>query len=922
MSQESDKGNKDKYTAHVVSHTHWDREWYLTFQQFRVRLVDLIDNLLDLLNEKPDYEFTLDGQTAVLDDYLEIKPSKREELKQYIEAGNVKIGPWYILPDEFLVSGESIVRNLLKGSRESKEFGEPMDIGYVPDMFGHISQLPAIMADFGIENAFLWRGVGERIDESQFIWEGDDGSRLLTTFLYEGYCNLASVPEDKEGAEKLIREVLNEEKGRATTDQIILMNGCDHLEAQPQIPEIIDEVDENIAAVELIHSNLPNFLEALKGSLQKGDSKLKEVKGELRRSTDRGEIFPGTLSSRTYLKARNAKMENLLEKWVEPFSTLSFLMGARDRKDLLNKAWEYLLQNQPHDSICGCSIDEVHEQMLTRYDWSEEICQELLDRSLDYLVKRIDKKELTNPDQLLVVFNPEDRPYSGTVRAKLELNTPFEGIMRKEWGFESGADDEVRDFEIKDAQGNVLPYQVLDERTEIGMELDPQRLTKRKDKETFEIAFPVQEVPPVGFKAYDLSFTEKDEKNIYKHAEETPLPTDMSAVRVDQTRHSMENGFLKATIDDEGQLNIFDKRTGKEYRGCNKIEDRGDAGDEYNYSRPRIDRAIHSGVHTLSDVELLQSGPVLASYRIEHEMDVPKGLSSDRKKRSAEKEVCRIASTVSLGIGEPYLKIRTKIENRAKDHRIRALFPFGEEVEFSHAEGSFTVNRRPVESEYEDSKIESETTTYPQKSFVDVNDGDSGLAVFNEGLREYEVIGESTIALTLLRSVGWLANDDFLSRNSSIGTWRKQPTPGAQCIGDYEFSYAVMPHEGSWKEAGVHKRAHEFRSERRVKQKRTEEVKESGRLSARFSFLQLKPSSLNLSAIKKAEDGDDLILRVYNVSEEEVSGEINIDLDLKMKKVFLSNMAEEKLREVKVKGGKLEETFAPHQIRTWRIDYE
>jgi mannosylglycerate hydrolase len=147
--------------VHFVSHTHWDREWYLTYEQFRLRLVGLIDRLLDLMESRPDFEFFhLDGQTIVLEDYLELRPAQEGRLRKLIEDGRILIGPWYDMPDEFLVSGESLVRNLALGHRLASTFGTPMPVGYLPDLFGHVAQMPQILRGLGLDNAILWRGFG------------------------------------------------------------------------------------------------------------------------------------------------------------------------------------------------------------------------------------------------------------------------------------------------------------------------------------------------------------------------------------------------------------------------------------------------------------------------------------------------------------------------------------------------------------------------------------------------------------------------------------------------------------------------------------------------------------------------------------------------------------------------------------------
>ena len=165
-------------TLHVVSHTHWDREWYLTFQQFRFRLTRLVEALLEILGSDPGYRhFTLDGQAAVLEDVVDVRPDLEEPLRRHVREGRILIGPWFVLPDEFLVSPEALVRNLLLGDRICRAWGAKMDVGYLPDPFGHISQLPQLLRGFGIETAVFARGAGDMPVE--FRWAAPDGTPVL-----------------------------------------------------------------------------------------------------------------------------------------------------------------------------------------------------------------------------------------------------------------------------------------------------------------------------------------------------------------------------------------------------------------------------------------------------------------------------------------------------------------------------------------------------------------------------------------------------------------------------------------------------------------------------------------------------------------------------------------------------------------------
>ena len=233
----------------LVSHTHWDREWYEPFEQFRVRLLELMDNLLELMEEDKDFIFHLDAQAAVLDDYLEIKPQNRERLASLISERRLMAGPWYIQNDFFLTSGEATVRNLILGTKRMKDFGASDDVGYMPDQFGLISQLPQIFKGFGIGSAVFSRGLaglpgeaGGIPSKNEFIWESPDGSKVTAIFMSGFYNNAQRLSADPEKALKFIRDAASKIADRSGTPYMLLMNGVDHLEAQENLNEILEKL--------------------------------------------------------------------------------------------------------------------------------------------------------------------------------------------------------------------------------------------------------------------------------------------------------------------------------------------------------------------------------------------------------------------------------------------------------------------------------------------------------------------------------------------------------------------------------------------------------------------------------------------------------------------------------------------------------
>ena len=294
-----------KWKLILVSHTHWDREWYLPFQQFRANLVEAVDSLLALMAADPEYRyFTLDGQTVILEDYLEVRPEKEAELKELISQGRVLIGPWYVMPDEFLVSGESLIRNFLEGRRTAARFGSVMKVGYVPDPFGHIAQFPQILRGFGIDSAVLWRGVGAELKHDQALWEAPDGSQVLLVYMPGGYQNAAVLPSAQDSLMERLSQIRTELEPRAMTDYLLLMNGDDHMQPQPDVPSIVAEANRRLRGAELVHGTIPMLLEGIRAEMDGSGDQLEVLTGELR-SSELAHLLAGVLSARVNLKQRN-----------------------------------------------------------------------------------------------------------------------------------------------------------------------------------------------------------------------------------------------------------------------------------------------------------------------------------------------------------------------------------------------------------------------------------------------------------------------------------------------------------------------------------------------------------------------------------------------------------------------------------------
>ncbi len=819
-------------TLFVVSHTHWDREWYAPFQIFRLRLVKCIDRLLDIFATDPGYKyFLLDGQTIVLEDYLEVQPDRAQTLREYVRAGRLTIGPWYVLPDEFLVSGEALIRNLLRGTRSARAFGSVMPIGYLPDPFGHISQMPQILRGFGFDAAAFRRGLAD--EPTEVWWDAPDGTRVLACYLRDGYDNAAWLKHDDAGFVAGIQTLRDSLAPFASTENILLMNGTDHMEPWQDLPRLLNVARSQIADANIVHASLPMYVNAVHAEIARRELKLQVASGELR-NPKRHHLLPGVASTRMWIKQRNAHAQMLLEKWAEPFAAFAALqVGQRSIQSLtsslqspINTAWKYLLQNHPHDSICGCGIDQVHAEMSPRFDWCEQIAGQVIEESLAAIAAAVDTRAY--PDSVpIIVFNPVAGPRTDAVTAHIEMS------------------DAPEDLVLLDDAGNALPYQIRSQRAQSSAK--------------FEIEFVAREVPAFGYRAfYALRLTPHASRRPPTAARPTPLAIENEFFLVEPSR-------------DVGTLTITDKMTGTLYRGVNHFVDGGDRGDLYNYCPPENDTLV-AQPSAPPRIEI-ERGAARQSLRIALSYRLPEKLSDARSARATETVDENIVTTVALYPGVRRIDLRTEIDNRACDHRLRVEFPAPLVTSYANVEQAFDVVQRALAVPHDTANwIEQPRPEAPMQSFVSIDDGTAGLTLATRGLPEYEARcdpGGTTLALTLLRCTGWLSRADLSTRSQHAGPAIE--TPGAQEIGAHLFEYALIP--GNWRDAFAE--AHAFVAPLRAVATNAH----GGALSPSASFIEASPREFVLSAIEPSERGDGLIVRGYNIGAEAIDARIEVGRD-------------------------------------------
>jgi mannosylglycerate hydrolase len=903
-----------QFTAIMVSETHWDRAWYVPFQVFRLRLVRLVDRLLDILERDQEFRcFMLDGQTLPIEDYLEIRPERRGDLERLVRAGRLQVGPWYVLADEYLVSPEALIRNLMIGMRMAGEFGEVMREGYVPDAFGHIGQLPQILDGFGIKSAVFWRGVGDEGEElgNEFWWQAPDGTRVLAVHLRDGYHNTSNLgypmrwgdPSamefNPELAMQQARQAIDVIKPYAHTRYLLLMNGIDHSEAEPLVPEIIAQANEELPDVHIEHSSLPDFIARVR--TQVGDDNLPTFQGEFNRGRY-AVILQGVYSTRIYLKQANDRVQTLLESYAEPLSAWAWLLGADYPAAFLDAAWRKLLKNHPHDDICGCSADDVHREMMTRFGEAEQIGSTLTRDSYRGLIQHVDRTAQSGV--LFVLYNPAGWPRTEATEVSLHFDR---------------LDNTADDFRLVNADGQPVACQILSYREHFDMEV-----LKANRKHEVRTAVRVDDLPACGYRVY--------------YAQPGAVAPEIDEP-VQLVPNGMENQHLRVEIGADGSLDILDKATGQRFQGLGYFSDDEDAGDEYDYS-PCANPANVASLDRPASVQVVHAGPLQVTYQITTTLSLPVSLTEDRRHRSEERIACPITTQVTMRWDSRVLDVRTTVNNRARDHRLRVCFPTDIQADQAVADGHFDVISHPIDLPATQGRHWEQplVPTHHQRHFVDVSEGQVGLAVFNRGLPEYEVLrdgGRNTVAVTLLRCVDSISRGGLLSRPEHAGM--PCPAPEGQCQGEHTFEYAIYPHAGDWQ--AVYRAAYTWHTPallRRADEQegylpgevwtdhspdeltapvRLKEPDLSGDLPSELSFLALEPDTLILSAVKQGERGDSLVLRFYNPTPEAVRATVTLFRPIRAAQ--LANLNEEAQADLPVdKGGQVSLEVKGKQVRT------
>ena len=782
--------NRTATKALYVLGTHWDREWYETFQVYRARLVDVLDDVLAGFREGTlKGPYTMDGQVIPLIDYLEMRPERTEELRALVAAGRIDAGPWYVQPDEWLVSGESLIRNLEIGASLCREMGgEPLRAGLCQDQFGHVGQLPQILRGFGIATAFVLRGTG--IDASQnayALWRGADGSELVChLFSCIGYGNFAHQVrgvgdyDTTPGPDEIrarAEAYLQGEVARGGGGQVLFYDGGDHL-AWDRITyeELFGGEAAEVAGVPLIHASLAEFadgMEALRGR------DLPVMSGELRTASrlpvhlDQSFLIPGVLSSRVGLKQANARCEESLTRWAEPMAVAAeALSGVPYPSRELEVAWQWLLQNHAHDSICGCSIDAVHRDMEFRFAQSRGIAEIVTKRSLEALAARMSPAVGGEGVLAVSVFNSLPHARHGVFEITLELPVGWP-MFGEAFFFEMQPA-----FRIHGPDGTEIPYQRL------GQQLNRTRYKAKGVK--FPQELKVHEVRV----ALELELPAMGGITLGVVREPLNPPAPVWPQLAPPTRHNLgvgiaegpatlANGLVRIAAQADGSLELTDLRSGQIYPGALVFEDCADIGDGW-YHGTAVNDAVFSSIGSLKSTALEHDGALLSSLVLRYAMAIPRRHDFATGRRSAETAALEIEVKATLRRDDPTVRFEVKVNNNCEDHRLRVSFLTGTSVSNFCSDSVFDVVTREVALPADGHLFrELPVETVPQRSWSAVRGDGRALALVAPGMHEAAVGNKPgrPLHLTLFR-----------------GTRRTVLTdgePGGQCLGTLEFQFLL-----------------------------------------------------------------------------------------------------------------------------------
>lgn len=881
-----------KRKIHVIPHSHWDREWYFTTSRSKVYLMKDLGDVLNTLENDPEFKyFMVDAQGSLLDDYIKWRPQDKERISKLVNDGRLVIGPWYTQTDQLVISGESIVRNMYYGMKRCESFGKYMNVGYVPDSFGQSGNMPQIYRQFGIEDTLFWRGVSDdMVKHTDYNWRGDDGSVVFTTQIPFGYYIGGNIPEEPEENEEFWqKECLEKAGGRSATRHIYFPNGFDQAPVRTNLPQLVKERNEKDPENEYVISCIEDYIKDVKSE----NPELEEVQGELVIAKHM-RIHKSIFSSRSDLKVMNTQIQNYVTNVMEPLLTISYNLGNEYPHEAVAEIWKLLFENAAHDSIGSCISDTANEDVYVRYKQARDIAVNLVE-----LHSRLIATNVKNDaDMTFTAINTLPQKRKDTVIVKTYVPGGKFAIID-----EKGNDVDYTIIKSRDLTDYVLSQTIM---------LDPSRKFYVPDQ-VLEVTMAIKanDVPALGYVQYSID-TQKD-----SHKETAD-------------KKVLENKYYTIEVEENGSLTIVDKANNVTYKNQGILVENGDDGDSFNYSPPRKDMEVFSNESKCT--VKISGSDIYDQAEIHFDMVVPADL--DERTEGKVSVTMLVDMTVALRKDSKVIDFNVKVDNKGLSHRLCVLFDSQIVSAFNYADQQFGLIKRPNYYEKEmklymesmNNKTEkkagiqelanwaNDQSTWqeppisiePTQSYVSLTDGKTGIAVIPQGVREYEVLDDSKIRLTLFRTYGFMGKENLIYRPGRASGERIIETPAAQLLKEMEFNFGFTSYAGDINDSDIDTLAKQYNTNLEVY---TYAEFLNGRLifsqreiegqNAKIHSLFETEGNLVVSAVKKAEEDDGYIIRLYNGKDhKDLDDKIKFNFDIK--EAYYTNLKEEKTEEIKV----------------------
>jgi mannosylglycerate hydrolase len=924
-----------KKKIHVLSNTHWDREHRHGFQETRIMLVEMIEELISIFDSDPDFKsFTFDGQSVPLEDILEINPQLEGRLKQLVSDGRILIGPWYTLPDMTPARPEALIRNLLMGDKVCARFGRKMMAGYSIFSFGQIAQLPQLYAGFCIDSLICYKGAPKHVHKHpEFIWKAPNGDKVLCSILGKHsrmnfyvsftvpvilggdifsddwqavytnhrrlvhcvnrnlcHLNAKEMEPDIRIREELIKgavdEILDTVKSSAAKKNFLAFDGIDFSTPLKELPAALKLANElNNGGVMLVHSTLQDYFAEFRAEVDVGS--LDEHTGEMRYGPIQ-DIHSETISGNMPLKQQMFRVESEIIDYAEPLSVFASTLGVRFPRGVLEFAWKDLLKSQAHDSFHGAGAAKIKPDTIYRLEQVHEIAESVTRRAVESIVNGLDTANYADDDILLCVFNPCPFPRKcAVIRVCLDLPEA----------------EFVRDYQIVDVDGNRLKLFKYGSRHENIAAVNPENRPKPVRLCRDDVDVEVNDIPALGYKTLVLKRTKGS-------ASDNPNPFGepvFSAGTIARKTNVLDNGRLRVTIRPDATVDVYDYDTGRDFTGLNALSDSGEAGNVWVHNPPQHNRII-SSVGAAGEISLLENSFLSATSQVRFDLNLPESLDQLRTGRSSAAVRQELICLITLQKDSKVLRFSLAFDNAVQDHKLSVSFPTGIETEYSFSDSSFELKKRPVEYLTDHNGYAGpELRTHPMQKFIDVSDGKGGVSLFSKGLHEFQTCNDdgALIELTLLRA----ATQTFPLHTGVDVKFAEEPS---QCLEHVECEYALYFHPGDLTEACVPRVSEEYGLECVVAQSG---LGSGGSLPAEASFIELSHPMTQLNCVKLAEKSDDIIIRLTNPTGEIIKEQLTVFGQVE--KAMLCRLNEDIQEELKVSdGSRINLELKPYTIYT------